>query len=73
MLTAIEIEAELGGRSPQHEHAPRHSDLLVKAIAELQSKSRSVGPDVRASLSRRPGRIEELEACFVVRDHGGQT
>jgi hypothetical protein len=33
MLTAIEIEAELGWASP--EQTPRHSDLLVKALASL--------------------------------------
>ena len=37
MLTAIEIEAELGSASPQHEHTPRHSELLVKALVQLQS------------------------------------
>ena len=37
MLTAIEIEAELGWASPENEHTPRHSDLLVKALAQLQS------------------------------------
>src|SRR5215469_16385630 len=37
MLTAIEIEAELGWESPEKEHTPRHSDLLVKALAQLQS------------------------------------
>jgi hypothetical protein len=35
MLTAIEIGAELGSASEQ-EHTPRHSDLLVKALAQLQ-------------------------------------
>jgi hypothetical protein len=38
MLTAIEIEAELGSAPPEQEHTtPRHSDLLVKALAQLQS------------------------------------
>jgi hypothetical protein len=37
MLTAIEIEAELSSGSPEHEHTPRHSDLLVKALASLQA------------------------------------
>jgi hypothetical protein len=37
MLTAIEIETELGSASSEQEHTPRRSDLLVKAIAELQS------------------------------------
>jgi hypothetical protein len=36
MLTAIEIEAELGWRSPEQEHTPRHPDLLVKTLAALQ-------------------------------------
>jgi hypothetical protein len=39
MLTAIEIETELGAAPApsEQEHTPRRSDLLVKAIAELQS------------------------------------
>jgi hypothetical protein len=37
MITAIEIEAELGSASPEQEHTPRHSDLLVKALVQLQS------------------------------------
>jgi hypothetical protein len=37
MLTTIEIEAELGSASSEQEHTPRHSDLLVKALAQLQS------------------------------------
>jgi hypothetical protein len=37
MLTAIEIEAELSSGSPEHEHTPRQSDLLVKALAALQA------------------------------------
>src|ERR1051325_12110437 len=37
MLTAIEIEAELGWRSsPEQEHTPRHPDLLAKTLAKLQ-------------------------------------
>jgi len=37
MLTAIEIEAELGWASPDHEHTPRHADLLIKALEQLQA------------------------------------
>jgi hypothetical protein len=37
MLTAIEIETELGSGSTEQERTPRHTDLLVKAIAELQN------------------------------------
>jgi hypothetical protein len=37
MLTTIEIEAELGSASSEQEHTPRHSDLLIKALAQLQS------------------------------------
>jgi hypothetical protein len=36
MLTAIEIEAELGSESSQRE-TPRHPDLLVKALVQLQA------------------------------------
>jgi hypothetical protein len=35
MLTAMEIEDE-HGLSPEDEHTPRRTDLLVKALAELQ-------------------------------------
>jgi hypothetical protein len=39
MLTAIEIETELGAAPApsEQEHTPRRSDLLIKAVAELQS------------------------------------
>jgi hypothetical protein len=37
MLTAIEIEAELGWKSPEQKHTPRHPDLLVKTLAQLQA------------------------------------
>jgi hypothetical protein len=37
MLTTIEIEAELGSAPPEQEHTPRHPELLVKALAQLQS------------------------------------
>lgn len=37
MLTAIEIEAELGLASPGQEPTPRHTDLLVKALVQLQA------------------------------------
>jgi hypothetical protein len=36
MLTTIEIEAELGSALEQ-EHTPRHPELLVKALVQLQS------------------------------------
>jgi len=37
MLTAIEIEAELGWASPDHEHTPRHPDLLIKTLEQLRA------------------------------------
>jgi hypothetical protein len=37
MLTAMEIEAELGGASGEQERTPRHGELLAKAVAELQA------------------------------------
>jgi hypothetical protein len=37
MLTAIEIETELGLASPEQEQTPRHTELLVKALADLQA------------------------------------
>jgi hypothetical protein len=39
MLTAIEIEAELGWGSSEQEHTPRHSDLPVKTLAQLQASA----------------------------------
>ena|SRR5947209_18533132 len=39
MLTAIEIEAELGWGPSEQEHTPRHSDLLVKTLGKLQASA----------------------------------
>ncbi len=39
MLTAIEIEAELGWRAPQQAPTPRHPDLLARALAKLQASA----------------------------------
>jgi hypothetical protein len=36
MLTGMEIQDEQG-LSPEDEHNPRHTDLLVKALAALQA------------------------------------
>jgi hypothetical protein len=37
MLTAIEIETELGWASGEQERTPRHSELLAKAAAQLDA------------------------------------
>jgi hypothetical protein len=37
MLTAIEIEAELGWKSREQKDTPRHPDLLAKTLAQLQA------------------------------------
>jgi hypothetical protein len=37
MLTANDIEAELGLAPAEQEQTPRHADLLVKALADLQA------------------------------------
>jgi hypothetical protein len=37
MLTAIEIETELGWASPEQEHTPRRSDLLAEMLVKLQA------------------------------------
>ena len=39
MLTAIEIEAELGWREPQQAPTPRHPDVLAKTLAKLQASA----------------------------------
>jgi hypothetical protein len=38
-LTAIEIEADLGWRSPEQEPSPRHGDLLLKTLRKLQDSA----------------------------------
>jgi hypothetical protein len=37
MLTAIEIEAELGWASGEQQRTPSHSELLAKAVGHLQA------------------------------------
>jgi hypothetical protein len=37
MLTAIEIETELGWASGEQERTPRHSEFLAKAAAQLEA------------------------------------